>query len=303
MLLNSRATRWFLTVAALAGGGALVAGCGSSTGAGSAATGSVGNNSSHRTLSLKRAADISSDAAGYKLNMVMAETLSNQTINISATGSYTPKSHAGALTMDVSLPPALGGQQQFQVVMSKGAFYMKFPSALANDIPGARPWLEINLDQVGRAANMPGLGSLIDSTSTLNDPGEYLDFLRAAAAGSVTDVGQQTIAGVQTTHYEASVDFSKLPDALPSADRQSVQQLVGALQQRASVPDIPVDVWIDGSDLVRRIMMNMNETVEGNSVDTQMTENFSDYGAQPAPTIPSPADTTNLMSYIKLNGG
>ena len=180
---------------------------------------------------------------------------------------------------------------------------MKFPPALANDIPGAKPWLEINLDQVGKAAKMPGLGSLIDSTSTLNDPGEYLDFLRAAAAGSVTDVGQETIAGVQTTHYEANVDFSKLPDALPSADRQSVQQLVDALQQRASVADIPVDVWIDGSDLVRRIMMNMKETVEGHPVDTQFTENFSDYGAQPAPTIPSPGDTTNLMSYIKLNGG
>jgi hypothetical protein len=301
MGLNTRVTRRFLTAVALVGSGAGIAGCGGSSNK-PANIVSASTGSSHKTISLTRAADLSSDAAGYKLDMVMAETVSGQTINISANGSYTPKSHEASMTMDMALPAIAGGEQQFQMVLANDTLYMKFPTALTSQIPYGKPWMSFDLHSLSQAANLPGLGSLIDSSSTLSDPGEYLDFLRAATAGSVIDDGQETVGGVQTTHYQAELQFSKLPDALPAADRSSTQQLINGLESKAKVPNFPADVWIDGSGLVRRIMMNMKETVLGHQADTQVTENFSDYGTQPPPTIPAAAQTTNLMSLVKAGG-
>jgi hypothetical protein len=302
MALDKRATRRFLIASAVLGSGFVIAGCGGSSNNNSSAQGSAGGGTSHKTISLARAADISSDAAGYKVHMVMAETVAAQTINMSVDGSFTPKSHQGALTMDMALPASLGGEQKFQVVMANDTFYMKMPPALASKIPGAKPWFAINLKQLGKAAKMPGLASLLNSSQSLNNPGEYLDFLRAATAGSVTTVGQETIDGVQTTHYEATIQFSKLADALPQADRQAMQQLISELEQKASVQDMPIDVWIDGSDLVRRIMMNIKETVQGHPITVAITEDLSDYGTQPAPTIPSASQTTNLLSLMHSGG-
>jgi len=179
MAFYTRATRRFLIAAALLGGGVLIAGCGGSSNNNSSAQAS-GGGGSHKTFSLARAADISSASAGYKVHMVMAETLSGQTINMSVDGSFTPKSHQGALTMDMALPATLGGEQKFQVVMANDTFYMKFPPALASKIPGGKPWFAINLKQLGKAAKVPGLASLLSSSQNLNNPGEYLDFLRAA---------------------------------------------------------------------------------------------------------------------------
>ena len=234
--------------------------------------------------------------------MVMSESLPGQTFNIDASGSYSPKRHQASISMNMALPAADGGEQTFQMVIDGGAFYMRFPAVLAARLPAGKPWISLDLADIGRTAHVPGLGSLMNSASTLNDPGQYLDFLRAAADGSVTDLGQETIAGVQTTHYEAQLQFSKIPDALPAADRSSMQQLFGAVEQKVSVPDFPADVWIDGAGLIRRLMLNMKETVDGRAIDAQVTENFSDYGVQPPPTLPRPDETTDLLSLMRSGG-
>lgn len=288
MVLSGRFSRRFLVAAALAGSGVLVAGCGGS---------------SHKTVSFVRAADISSDAPGYKMDMTMQETIGGQTINATANGAFTPKSHEAAATVTMSLPASLGGHVQMQMVMANGTFYVQLPATLASKIPGDKPWISVNLDKLGQATNLQGLGSLLSSTSTLNDPGEYLDFLRAASAGSVKNLGQETIDGVETTHYQGELDYSKFPDAVQPADRQGVQELVSELEKRAKVANMPVDVWIDGSNLVRQIKMNMDETVQGQTVSVVMTEDFTDYGAQPAPAVPASSDTTDLLSLLKNSGG
>jgi hypothetical protein len=47
----------------------------------------------------------------------------------------------------------------------------------------------------------------------------------------------------------------------------------------------------------------MDETVQGQSVSIAMTETFTDYGAQPVPTIPAASQTTDLLSLLKKSGG
>jgi hypothetical protein len=287
MVFTMHNRRRFLIAAAMSVGALLIAGCGGS--------------SPVKKVSLVRAAYVSSKAAGYKMNVTEAVTVAGKTIDVTASGSFTPSAHEGSMNMHMTLPTASSSSPQtlqMKLVLANDTIYMQLPASIASRIPGGKTWISVNLPQLGSAEKLPGFGSLLSDSSTLNYPGQYLDFLRATAAGSVKNLGQQTIDGVGTTHYQAEIDFSKLPNAVPTADRQATEQLVAALDKRAKVSDIPVDVWIDQSDLIRRLKTTEDETVAGKSVSVVLDEDFSDYGSQPAPTVPDASQTTNLLSLL-----
>jgi hypothetical protein len=292
---------------------ALVAGCGgsgasgSSSGSGSSGSGSSGSGNTP-TVSLSRAADVSSTASGYRVAMDMQETVPNTgQIHMTGTGSFSPAAHLGAATMQMELPSTAGtagtagtGTLQLGMVLDKTTVYMKLPATLTSKIPGGKPWLYINLNQAGQVAGIPGLGSLVSSSSSLNDPGQYLDYLRATSASSVKSLGQATVNGVRTTEYHAVVDMTKLPNAVPAAQRQTIQQLVNTLKSKGLTTQMPIDVWIDSSNLVRRVQLAFSEPLPntGQTVSIAMTENFLQYGPQPVPAIPSASESANLLSLL-----
>jgi hypothetical protein len=290
MVLSGRFSHRVLVAAAVVVSGALVAGCGGSSHSGS----------SHKTVSLTHAADISANAAGYKLTMTMHEQVGAQTVDMNASGSFNTKPLDGSMDMTIA---AAGQTIPAKVVLSNGTLYEQLPSSLMSQLPGDKSWLSMNLSQLGSLTKLPGLGSLMSSDSEYSDPGQYMDYLKAASDGSVKDLGQATVDGVQTTHYSAEVDISKLPSAVPAAARSAVEQLVAALKTRFKEGNMPMDVWIDQSDLIRKVQMGINETVDGHAVTGTITEQISAYGTQPAPTVPSSAETLNLLSLLKKSGG
>lgn len=271
--------------------GLTAAGCGSSS-SGSAQV---------PTVSLTRAADVSSAAAGYKVAVTLHETIpSSGTVVANGIGSFSPAAHQGSVNMRLTLPSGAGlSSLALQMVLDKGNIYMKFPPALASKLPGGKPWVYINIAQAGKAAGISGLGSLVNSSSSFSNPAEYLNFLRATAAGSVEDLGQATVNGVPTTHYHATVDLAKLPQAVPASQRRSMQQLVNSLESKGAATKVPIDAWIDASHLVRRVQSSFSETVSGQTVKVALNEDFLQYGKQPAPTVPSPSETTNLLSLAQ----
>ena len=278
-----------------------VAGCGGS---------SSGSNSATQTISLTRAADVSAGAQGYKTVMSMRETLPGVgQVTMNGTASFALPSHAGTMSMVMTIPGAAAqaaglGTLPIQAVLVPGTIYMKLPPQLAEKLPGAKPWWQINLNQVGKLAGIPGISSLLNGTSNLNDPGQYLYFLRAASNGSVKNLGQQSVNGVTTTHYRAQLELSKLPDAVPAKDRPAIEQLVAALQKRGAMTTraIPVDAWIDSHNLIRRIEMNYTQPVNGQSAAVALKMDFVGYGPQPAPQIPPPDQTLNLVKLVQQHG-
>jgi hypothetical protein len=290
MRLSTRTTRRFLIAAAVAGAGALIAGCGGS---------SEGASTHVSSASLSRAADLSSGAAGFKVMMVMRENVDGKSIVMSGNGLFNTKPTAGSMIMNLS---ADGQTFPIQVVIAGDTIYEQLPSQLASELPGGKTWISINLNELGAMAKVPGLSSLTSSDSSMTDPGQYLNFLKAASAGSVQDLGQATVGGVQTTHYSANVELSKLPDAVPQSARSATAQLVATLHSQYKTGDIPMDVWIDQSDLIRKVQMSFNESVQGQAVTATLTEQITAYGKQPAPTVPSAGETTNLLSLISSGG-
>jgi hypothetical protein len=290
MRLRSRGWGTLMAVAAAA---ALLAGCGSSS-----------NSAQVSTVNLTRAADVSSSAPGFKVAMTMTEKIpSAGQLAMTAHGSFSPASHTGAMTMHMVLPASAGtGPLQMQMLLDKTTVYVKLPPQYASKIPGGKPWLYVNLAQMGQAEGVPGLGSLLSSTSSLNNPGQYLSFLRATAVGSIKDLGQATVNGVSTTHYSADVDLAKLPSTVPAAQRQSVEQLIASLQQKGVSTRMPINAWIDASHLIRRVQIAYTVPVNGQTVTADITEDFLQYGPQPAPAIPPASQSANLLSLTHGTG-
>src|SRR5580693_5978762 len=136
----------------------------------------------------------SSDAPGYREQMTMSMT-SSAGINLTATGS-------GSST--IRMTELLDGT----------TIYMKLPSALMGQLSTlGKSWVSVDLSKL---ANVPGASSLLNNPSS--DPGEMLEYLRAASDSVVAD-GHQVVGGVETTKYEATVDLGRVVDSLPTAEQ------------------------------------------------------------------------------------
>ncbi|HLY49659.1 MAG TPA: hypothetical protein VKR21_10720 [Solirubrobacteraceae bacterium] len=277
---------------------ALLAGCGSSSSSGTG------------TVSLTRAAYVSSRANGYRALISLRENIPNAGVmTMNATGSFSVPARAGSMTMHMNIPSAEAAQAglgtlQMQAVFTGQTFYMKLPAAIASKVPGGKPWWKFNLDEAGKLAGIPGLSSLMSGSSSVNNPGQYLDFLRATASGSVKTVGQATVDGVRTTHYRAAIDLNKLPRAVPASDRAGVEQLIAALRSHGElVRRLPIDVWIDSSNLIRRYEMTYSQPLgTGTAAKVAMRADFVDYGPQPAPQIPPKSQTLDLLALLQQQG-
>ena len=136
--------------------------------------------------------------------------------------------------MDMRLPGvaavALGGSLRLSIVIHDEVMYMKLPSALISRIPDVKPWLEINLAQVARQSGS-GVSSLLGNSQQLSDPGQYLAYLRATAAGSLRSLGTAEIGGVATTHYHADIDLAELSRSFPAAERPAIARVQAQLSR------------------------------------------------------------------------
>lgn len=282
-----------------------VAGCGSGSGSGAAGGGS-GSGSAQATVpasAIRQAADVSSAAKGYRAQFTMRMTVpSSGTVDATGTGSFSPGGK-GQMLMTVGLPGSSSGQMQIQMVMDGQTFYEKLPSQAAAALPGGKSWLRIDLAEVAKLAHLPGLSSLgsLTGSSSMTDPGQFLSYLKAESSGPPKNLGQQTIGGVDTTHYRLTLDPAKFANVVPAADRAAAQQLSKAVSKYLKGKAMPVDVWIDSAHLVRREQLAYAMTLPGSStpVKADITIDMLSYGAQPAPAIPPADQTLDLAGLLK----
>src|SRR5581483_667697 len=133
--------------------------------------------------------------------------------------------------------------------------YMKMPSTLSAKLPGGKPWWKLNLAQAAAAQGLSGLSSLTSNPAG-GDPSQFLQYMRGA--GKVSKLGSAQIAGFQTTHYHVLVDLDKVATKMPSSERSAVNQTIKKLEGMLGSHQLPVDVWIDNNNLIRRMQMHMS---------------------------------------------
>lgn len=246
---------------------------------------------------IAQAATVSANSPGYRMNLSVEISSPQQGVSISASAKAVvdPPDHAASMSLVVNAPQAsqtLGTSTlRMAMVLEGQQLYLKFPRALASQLPslGGKTWIEEN---VGKGTDLPGLSSLGGDAST-SDPSQVLAQLKAGAA-SITSEGQQVINGVQTTHYHAQINLARLIGNVPS----SLLKLI-----TPDGEDIPVDVWIDSHNLVRRVDMSLTLGAANQpSFEETTTADFTDYGPQPRPTPPPADQVTHAGSIPGLNG-
>jgi len=175
------------------------------------------------------------------------------------------------MTMDF---PALGSGPggSIEARMVDGSAYVKMPESLGGGMFGDK-WLK--MPGIGDATGvLPGLGQ--------SDPSQFLAYLETVSAG-VKRVGTETIRGVDTTHYEATLDLAKAIDRahVPESLRDDLGQIV---EKHGASFTMPADVWVDNDGLARRVQLKLDlAQMAGTDGETglpvmTMSMDFYDFG-------------------------
>jgi hypothetical protein len=212
-----------------------------------------------------QAAETTAKAGSEHVEFLGTSTVQGQKIQLSGSGDFRNDPQLGLMTMRFTAGSRTGEMTQ---VMKGWRMYMTSP-LFAGLLPQGKKWMSLDLQKAGKAAGVDF------SSLTAQTPGQTLQQLKAS--GDVRKVGAETVEGVETTHYTATLDPAKIPQGA------KIQRLTGATYK-------PVDVWVDGDDHVRRLHMSY-ATAVGVSTSSEMTMTFSDYGKDVRVSIPSDAET------------
>jgi hypothetical protein len=254
-----------------------------------------------------KAASISTTTPGFQMRFVVrfGSPQLPTALTATGTGSIDARDRTGSVLFvmnagnDPDLKKAFGGSTlRFQELVNGTTVYLKLPAAIAAKLPGHRPWMKVDL---AKASGIPGFSSLANNPVS-SDPSQFLSYLRAAS-GNVSKQGTEVVNGIQTTHYHATISLDRVPNALPAASRKGAKQAVSSIEQLTGLKQLPVDAWIDGNNLIRRMRLSFAESVAPSvKLNLAMTMDFLKYGPQPAPTFPSADQVTDASSLSALGG-
>lgn len=268
-----------------------------------------GSSSSPVVDPIAQAANASASTPGYHMNFKLALTspsLGGANVTGSGSGSVDLRDRAVSMSfaMDFSQIPQVAqalhsSTLRLDALLAGTVMYMRLPSALANAANlGAKPWVKLDLAKV---SGIPGLSSLSNDPIS-SDPSQALHYLQAASS-SVHKLAQQQVNGFETTHYRANLNLDRVTASVPSAERDLVKKALSKLRQAIGSSNMPVDVWIDGRHLVRRVAMSLAlHAPNGPSVQERVSMDVSGYGPQPRPA-PPPADQVNDITSLATAGG
>jgi len=263
----------------------LVAGCG-----GSSSSGWVAG------VNTVRAAYVSSNAAGYQMAIKVTGNAAGHTINVTGTGTFAQAADRGRLTIHVSQPTLGGRNLQIDYVILGKDVYLKLPASLAGKIPGGKPWLQLDLSEIGKRAGIQGLSSLVDNPG--ENPARLLQILHADSTGTIQTLGHQTIDGVHTTALRATVDLSKVVNTLPASQQRSASAAIASIEKLGGLRYLPIEAWVDSSNHVRRIVLSETGHVGWQPFSEKVQLDFVKYGPEPVPAAPPADEVTNLMSLF-----
>lgn len=254
--------------------------------------GSAGN-------ALQSVASAATKTAGIhteKFHLDLAETVGPVgPLHVTADGSADNSTASVDATMNLSSVAALAGgtggsssEWQAHVILDGSGpspiLYLSLP-ALQPRLQG-KTWLEADVGKLAANAGVD-LGRLLETVGN-EDPTKALQLLQSV--GSVSKVGTATVDGVGTTEYSGTIDVQKAVAALGPAGSKLLGQ--------SKVATIPVDVWIGGDGLVRRMHTTLSASVHGMQTVSDLTLDLSDFGTQVTIT-PPPAGQTLDITQLK----
>lgn len=231
------------------------------------------------------------------MRYTMTGTVSTAGQSATYKGEGAADNSAGRATLSMTLPNPAGGEQiGMRAVMDGTKMYMQAPFLQELFAPGSKPWIEFDLQELGDEAGID-LGALFE-LGRQSDPLQLLTLLRAA--GSVEEVGTEQVRGVETTRFGSDLDFSRYAEILEEDNPRAAKAIRALVDESGGELIVPMEVWIDGDDLVRRQSYEQS-LPDGSSTKTTME--FYDFGADVDVELPPANEVTSLTDLLKEGGG
>jgi hypothetical protein len=242
--------------------------------------GSSGSNADAATIvraASQRAASVGTSSVSIDMKM----TVAGHTIDATGGGAFDYRRRVGYMSIDMN------GVGNMQEVITKKAFFMRFPDAMRAALGTSRPWLEMRFSTL-KAASGVDLSKLMNANPT-GDPSSMLRVLSQAHV--VHRDGTENVRGVATTRYSVTATMGELlrAEGLTSAVDLSKQPAGAADQQ------IHFVVSVDKQGLPRRLVMSMNLAGMGNM---DMTMDMFDFGAPVHVSVPPPSIVTDISKEL-----
>ncbi|MFO7572135.1 MAG: hypothetical protein R6W48_05970 [Gaiellaceae bacterium] len=264
---------------------------------------------------LSQAAQTSADATSGRFSFgfeVSSPELEHE-LGLSGEGAFDAASGRAAFSADMSsfmtllggLFAGIGGGDgpdlgdpalwTIETVRDGSTTYVKVP-ALADELPDGKSWVKA---EDGQAVEAGSFKLREFEQFTQADPKQFLETLEELS-GEIEVVGTETLRGVETTHYRATVDAESVA---ASASNESGQDLGGLTDQfvgQSGISEVPIDIWIDGEGVVRKVLLDVEATPPGDSAPSHAMVSFElwDFG-QPVEIELPPASEVVDASDLK----
>jgi hypothetical protein len=245
--------------------------------------------SSGDTVSLEsvaHAASTTESAGSSRMAMVVAMSMDGKRAELVAEGAFDFERSRGWMDMDFGGMADMGGAQPLgepiRMLVEGTTVWMRMPPSLQS-ATGGKPWAKTTAasGSLGMGVQQP-------------DPGAMLDSLRGLG-GSVEKKGRVSVRGASTTHYRATVDMDKAMAEAPAAQRAQAE---AALKLFGGLEDIPVDLYIDDAQRVRRMEMQYGFDLFGQKLTMELKLELFDFGAPVRFERPADHEVAELPSGL-----
>ncbi len=199
------------------------------------------------------ASDLSTDQGASLTKQNFASSMvsaTSQAKSVHMTGAFTVQGQKITMTADesmkgtslkdlaVALNMTIGSMGAVEVRVVAGVVYV---NGAKLGLPGttSKPWLKVDLTDKSNP-----LGAAFSKIASMN-PSELMKAFQSIS--TLTEVGTESVDGVQATHYTVTVDTSKATSMLG-------MPMQG---QMSSMPKtLTYDVWVDAASQPVKVMMN-----------------------------------------------
>lgn len=169
----------------------------------------------------------------------------------------------------------------------------------------ARPWVRLDLDDVGESAGELQLfsGQGADAINALH-PAIVADLAAGTLTGSIETIGPETIDGVETTHYAVNIAIDKaLADVrrsrYPEDRRELVERLVELLGIDGDVH--PAEIWLDADGDLRRFSVTLAQRpVTKVEFALVVTLDIAEVGGAYDTVPPTPQEVLSVDSVVRF---
>jgi hypothetical protein len=157
--------------------------------------------------------------------------------------------------------------------------YAKLPEQVIQFM-GGKPWVRFPISRAGAGIN-------VDELVKQANPADQMKIFTDSK--DVRRVGEETIDGVETTHYKGTVSPREAVARLDPKSRESLDGLYG----RAGDRRVGFDLWVDRGSLPRKLVSSF-ATPDGRATSTMIFSAYNQRFTVTAPPADQVADGTRL---------